>query len=160
MMRVMSETDRELRDRLEAAQADLQRANKRLDELERVAADRDVLRSQLDVAQAELKQANERLVELEGQSVEALEDELDEVTRDRDLLRQRLEQADKTREQWDQKVAARDAELAAARALEQKLKQELDEVQAPDPRTRPPGWVFVMPFVSMVIAALVALRSC
>ena len=40
----MSETDRELRDRLEAAQSELKRANQRLDELKGAAQDRYVLR--------------------------------------------------------------------------------------------------------------------
>ena len=144
----MSDSDRELRDRLEAAQSELKRATARLDELEGVAVDRDELRAQLDVAQAELKAASARLDELEGQSTEALLEELDEVTRDRDLLRQRLEQADKTREQWDHKVAQRDAELVSARAEQTRLREELAAVSRPPEKKKTPRWVLAAPFVS------------
>lgn len=157
----MSDSDRELRDRLEAAQSELKRANDRLDELEGVAADRDVLRGQLDVALAELRLANERLTELEEQSTEELEAVLDEVTSDRDLLRQRLEQADKTREQWDHRVAQREAELAASRAEEWRLREELAQTQKPPPQQRRPRWLIAVPVASAALAAaLVLMRSC
>jgi len=156
----MSDSERELRDRLEAAQGELKRANARLDELEGVAADRDVLRSQLEAAQADLKAANERLDELEVQSTETLTEELESVTRDRDLLRQRLEQADKTREQWDHKVAQREAELAAARAEEWRLREELASISKPRPRRPAPGWVFAVPAVTAGTVLLMMLRSC
>ncbi len=156
----MSDSERELRDRLEEAQGDLKRANARLDELEGVATDRDTLRAQLEAAQAELKAANERLDELEDQSTEALTEELDEVSRDRDLLRQRLEQADKTREQWDQKVAQREAELAAARAEEWRLREELATISRPKERRPRRPWLFALPAVSLGAAALLLLRAC
>lgn len=157
MMGGVSDHERELRDRLEAAQSELKRANQRLDVLEGVAADRDVLRSQLEVAQADLKAANERLAELEAQSTEALEAELDDVTRDRDLLRQRLEQADKTREVWDHKVAQREAELAAVR-------EELAATKAPAP-PKPPErspWWLAAPLTASALGgiAVLLLRSC
>jgi len=158
----VSESDRELRDRLEAAQSELKRALARLDELETVASDRDVLRGQLEVAQAELKVANERLAELEAQSVEALEEELDEIARDREQMRQRLEQADKTREQWDGKLAAREAELAAARAEQWRLSEELARQKQPAPvrPAGPPRWVFGLPVLGAIAAALAVLRGC
>lgn len=156
----MSDSERELRDRLEAAQGDLKRANARLDELEGAAADREVLRAQLDTALADLKAATERLDELEGQSTEALTEELDAVTRDRDLLRQRLEQADKTREQWDQKVAQREAELANVRAEQWRLREELSLATKPKARRLVPGWVWALPAVTAGAALLVMLRSC
>ncbi len=156
----MSDADRELRDRLEAAQSELKRATTRLDALEGVAADRDVLKQQLELAQAELKAANERLDELEGQSTEALQAALDEVTQDRDLLRQRLEQADKTREQWDHKVSQRDAELQALRGELQRLRtvaSQTTEVRTP---SGAPRWVLAMSAAVLVAITALLVGSC
>jgi hypothetical protein len=148
----VSESDRELRDRLESAQSELQHARARLDELEEVASERDAVREQLEAIQARLKQANERLAVLDQVGVEVLQEELA-------LLRQRLEQADKTREQWDQKVAQREAELAVAHAEQWRLKEELARRPAP-PRPRTPRWMVAVPLLSALASALLLLRSC
>lgn len=158
----MSDADRELRDRLEAAQSELKRARSRLDELEGVAADRDTLRSQLELTQADLKQASERLDELEGQSTEELQAALDEVTRDRDLLRQRLEQADKTREQWDHRVSQREAELMSLRAELARVKEVPATAENATPAPNAKIYVRAGLFVTLTLggALLLLLRSC
>jgi len=156
----VSDSDRELRDRLEQAQSELRRAVVRLDELENVATDRAILKQQLDAATTELKAANERLAELEAQSVETLQAELDEIRRERDLLKQRLEQADKMREQWDQKVTQRESELAVARAEEWRLREELAGRPEPPKKPRTPRWLFALPLAYAVGATVLWLRTC
>ena len=159
----MSDADRELRDRLEAAQSELKRALSRLDELEGVAADRDTLRSQLQLTQADLKQATDRLDELEGQSTEELQAMLDEVTRDRDLLRQRLEQADKTREQWDHRVSQREAELTSLRAELARVKEvpaTTENPIAPKKAVLGGAAAGALGMIGMLLGVLGVLRSC
>jgi small-conductance mechanosensitive channel len=158
---VASQSERELRDRIEQAQAELKRARDRLDQLEGVAADRDMLRDELEQAQADLTAADDRLSELEGQSTEALQQEVDELIDERDLLRQRLHQADQLDEQWERKVAQREAELAVLRAEGSRLRRQLAG-RKPSKARR---WFVGVPAAlggatAFALAAIALLRGC